>query len=268
MPSGVSFPVRKTAVSARYQQSGSSLGASQELIRSILELALPTDAQLEAFCIDYFPAVQRQFSGQMERTRKLNLLLCRVPTAALLDVLQRLVPETVAQAEAACPHRLGSLVRAARSFSRPAVAAIGVISALLIALVAASWSRCWPWRLAARPNPMSRAQLSLSNSTQEAAGTFWLTSDPLGALVIEATSGRVLGQTPWNPSQSIRPWSVSNGKLHLCLRHAGFISAAVTIDLGSRSPIPMAIPLKRVIDSARQSNPTQEECNAPTPIVP
>ncbi len=43
-------------------------------LRSIIERALSTDAELDAFCLDYAPDIHRQFSAGMERTRKLNLL--------------------------------------------------------------------------------------------------------------------------------------------------------------------------------------------------
>ena len=35
----------------------------------------PTDADFNAFCLDYFPDVQRQFGTGMDRVQKINLLL-------------------------------------------------------------------------------------------------------------------------------------------------------------------------------------------------
>lgn len=44
-------------------------------LRSRLTDALRTDAELTAFCMDYFPSVADQFSAEMSRQAKLNLLL-------------------------------------------------------------------------------------------------------------------------------------------------------------------------------------------------
>ena len=44
-------------------------------IRILLDNLLRTDAQLEAFCIDYCPSIHSQFSGSMSRLQKINILL-------------------------------------------------------------------------------------------------------------------------------------------------------------------------------------------------
>lgn len=48
-------------------------------LRRRLDEVLPTDAELESFCLDFFPSVHRRFGGQMERTTKINLLFQLVP---------------------------------------------------------------------------------------------------------------------------------------------------------------------------------------------
>ena len=48
---------------------------SRLAIRGLLDRYIQTDADLDSFCMDYFPDVYREFSGGMERKRKLNLLL-------------------------------------------------------------------------------------------------------------------------------------------------------------------------------------------------
>lgn len=44
-------------------------------LREQIDEILPSDADLEAFCIDHFPDIQIRFSGNMERKYKVNLLI-------------------------------------------------------------------------------------------------------------------------------------------------------------------------------------------------
>lgn len=44
-------------------------------VRRQLDQVLRTDADLDAFCLDYFPEVHRRFARGMDRTDKVNLLL-------------------------------------------------------------------------------------------------------------------------------------------------------------------------------------------------
>lgn len=44
-------------------------------MRRLINEVIKTDSSLNAFCLDYFPRVHQQFSGSMDRTAKLNLLL-------------------------------------------------------------------------------------------------------------------------------------------------------------------------------------------------
>lgn len=48
---------------------------SRASVRRQIEEVLRTDADLDSFCLDYFPQVQRRFSEGMDRLKKLNLLL-------------------------------------------------------------------------------------------------------------------------------------------------------------------------------------------------
>lgn len=53
-------------------------------VRLRLDESLRTDADLDAYCLDFFPQVYGRFSSQMDRQQKLNLLLHLVPDIALL----------------------------------------------------------------------------------------------------------------------------------------------------------------------------------------
>lgn len=59
----------------------------RQLIRRMIEAGLPTDAALSAFCLDCFPTIVRQFTAEMSRTRKLNLLIETIDETALSQAL-------------------------------------------------------------------------------------------------------------------------------------------------------------------------------------
>lgn len=79
-------------------------------VRRRLDEALRTDADLDAYCLDFFPEVHSRFSSQMDRQQKLNLLLQLVPDGELL--LRRLER----QSDGARPRTSG---RASGSMLRP-----------------------------------------------------------------------------------------------------------------------------------------------------
>lgn len=57
-------------------------------LRKIIDAVLPTDSELEAFCINYFPRVKRRFSDSMERRVKTSLLLEQENRAIILSALE------------------------------------------------------------------------------------------------------------------------------------------------------------------------------------
>lgn len=60
---------------------------SRRTLRQLIDKLLPTDTDLEAFLIDYFPAVYKELGLQMQRTSKLNILFTNVNE---LEILVRL----------------------------------------------------------------------------------------------------------------------------------------------------------------------------------
>lgn len=58
-------------------------------LRYRLKKELVTDADLNAFCLDFFPEVEGQFTDGMERTQKVNLLLKLAEPALLASSLDR-----------------------------------------------------------------------------------------------------------------------------------------------------------------------------------
>lgn len=57
------------------------------LVRLLLDETVKTDADLEGFCLDFFPQVQRQFSSGMPRQQKENLLFQMVDPRAILTAV-------------------------------------------------------------------------------------------------------------------------------------------------------------------------------------
>lgn len=65
------------------------------LLRVLLDEVLVTDGDLDAFALDYFPRIKRQWTDGMERVRKLNLLLERGAPADILRQLRQTYPQEV-----------------------------------------------------------------------------------------------------------------------------------------------------------------------------
>src|SRR5262245_58851 len=56
--------------------------------RKLLEEVLPDAASFDAFCIEWFKDVAREFTGPMQRLERQNLLLLRVEPDAILRAIK------------------------------------------------------------------------------------------------------------------------------------------------------------------------------------
>jgi len=250
--------------------SFSCVSVSPSQLRRMLEQAMPSDAQLEAFCIDYVPAVHRQYSSGMERTQKLNLLLASTPPEELLEYL-RCHAATVPGRELARPappipptatpqRRAGHIV----GFGCAAAGAVGAV----VLAVGLHWPRN---RSASSESAATGHALSVlaNHDSPVAIALPWLTSEPSPALVYAVPSGRPLGQTPWTPELAA-PWDpLAKGGVKVCLRSAGFIPVLVRLEPAadpSRSRS-IHIRLQREPRAVSQRDLGQETCNVPTPII-
>lgn len=244
------------------------LMVSTRQLRRLLEKALHTDSQLEAFCIDYFPKVHRQFSSGMDRTQKLNLLLLVVPRAALLDSLRSYVSEVVESELSTSEPSL--LIEVSEHIARGKHWGVGSLG-VCIALVAVFGVRTELQREQAGTAGGTTTTLIGSKEAASADGRDpapWLTSDPSGALVVDATTGRELGQTPWTPESLALPKSLPASGLRVCLRQAGFVPVLVSLGPNAGPDQPRHVPLQTKSQAALQHSLGQEECNAPIPIIP
>ena len=68
-------------------------------VRQLLRVALPTDANLVAFCLDFFPTVAERFANSMDRLAKVNLLLEQEDVEAIVAALKEYAPERLGQYE-------------------------------------------------------------------------------------------------------------------------------------------------------------------------
>lgn len=64
-------------------------------LRSLLESVLLSDPDFDAYCLDYFPSVQKRFTDGMDRTGKLNKLLLEERSGIILDRLAVAYPDRV-----------------------------------------------------------------------------------------------------------------------------------------------------------------------------
>lgn len=62
-------------------------------LRIIINQLMSTSSELDAFIIDYFPETYKHFSGGLDRTARLNILLVRERHAALCEALTKAYPE-------------------------------------------------------------------------------------------------------------------------------------------------------------------------------
>lgn len=62
-------------------------------LRTLLASVCPLDADLEALCLDTFPAVCQHFGSGMSYLQKLNVVLSQVPPETLLQTLTSRFPD-------------------------------------------------------------------------------------------------------------------------------------------------------------------------------
>lgn len=252
--------------------SCTSISAAQ--LRCMLEQALPSDAQLDAFCIDYVPTVHRQFSDGMERTRKLNLLLTGTLPEDLLQHLNcyaATLRERVQSLPARSPgsttgprHQTMRLI----GLGDIALGVLGVIIgiAVLVLWLSSSHSPSDPQR-----DPRIGHDLSapVPYESLAALSSPWLTSEPSSVLIYEVPSGILLGQTPWAQESALNGERIPRRGLQVCLRSPGYIPLLVMLEPGAGQSRPRTIHvrLQREPRAAQQRDLGQEKCNVPTPIL-
>ena len=71
-------------------------------LREVLARVLRSDADLDAFALDYFPAVHERWTGGMDRVQKVNVLLVAVDPVEVQAALHQAWPEET-DAFLSCP---------------------------------------------------------------------------------------------------------------------------------------------------------------------
>ncbi len=245
----------------------SSVSVSPSQLRRLLEQALPNDAQLEAFCIDYVPAVHRQYSAGMGRTQKLNLLLASIAPEELLECLRCHAAATVAGRELVLPAPLIPPTATPRRWAGTR-AGYGCAAAGAVVLAMGLY---WPRNRSAPSGSVApgRALSAPANHDSPAAATLpWLTSEPSSALVYAVPSGRPLGQTPWTPESASPGDPLFQGGVQVCLRSAGFIPVFVRLEPAADPSRPRSMHIRLQRETrVPQRDLGQETCNVPTPII-
>ncbi|HRI50374.1 MAG TPA: hypothetical protein PLW65_09345 [Pseudomonadota bacterium] len=62
-------------------------------LRILLDAVLRSDSDLNAFCLDYFNEIYRQFAGGMDRTTKYTLLLDKADASEIVEYLREAHPK-------------------------------------------------------------------------------------------------------------------------------------------------------------------------------
>ena len=73
--------------------SGVGAALATRDLRKLIDRVLRSDADLDAFAIDYFPAVHKRWTGGMDRVRKVNVLFEAVDPAEVQAALRLAEPE-------------------------------------------------------------------------------------------------------------------------------------------------------------------------------
>src|SRR5688572_5406887 len=75
----------------RVMPAGSQISRAE--LRQLLMSVLPTDSDQDAFVLDFFREVFRQFAAGMDRGRKINILLESHETDEILKALEQHAPQ-------------------------------------------------------------------------------------------------------------------------------------------------------------------------------
>lgn len=60
----------------------------RHVLRAAIDVQLPTDSDLDAFCVDFFPTVHQRFSSTMDRIAKVSLLFTLAEPTDVADKLR------------------------------------------------------------------------------------------------------------------------------------------------------------------------------------
>lgn len=146
---------------------------NSRMLRRQLDQTLRTDADLDAFCLDYFPDVFRRFGTQMERTQKVNLLLQLVPDHR--QILRQLP--------------LGAAAPSGLAFSPSAFAPLlGTGAVLLLVLVVGLWPRLLP--------PPAAPRDAIHTLHSEGGGTKSVLAPPVTGMAYIRGGDFVMGSSP------------------------------------------------------------------------
>lgn len=243
------------------RESTQPVAVSSAQLRSILDQAFLTDAELDAFCIDYVPRIYRQFGAGMERTRKLNLLLSGMAAADLLHALRQHVPDVVEGVIAQPSPALPPVSQRQRLRLKWPAPALVLLSAMLLA-VFLIWSQA---RTRLEFGGRRVPQRLLSAEIDEAGEPLTspvLTTEPPEALVYEVPSGKLLGKTPWTPAPGFHGTEV-------CVRSPDFLPELVRLgpwaaQLGVHS---LHVRLKKPSRTDPTRDTQEDVCRVPTPLL-
>lgn len=244
-------------------------------VRQFLEFYLRTDAELDAFCLDHFPMVKRNFGAGMSRLQKINIF---IEQADLIDI-SRCIRENYKDLnndESFNDKNKSNIQREAIShasvFNGSARFMRTVRQSLwLVALVGTVGILFWR-RIGFRTEPTMTPSIAPANSRPmgQAHPSSRMTVDtqPTDALIFDAESGVMLGRSPWVVREStLRP------QRHICIWHADYLPARLMLSTEDIEKTSLLIRLQPASKStflgSGHSGETNkaESCLAKTPLI-
>lgn len=237
-------------------------------LRRLMGKVLRTDSELEAFCIDHFPKVSADFGCGMDRRQKENLLLMRIPPRKLLRQLQQRMEEAAAEpGEEVGSGRQERTARGRSVWRSVSWKRAGVVAVLAVSFFGAMAG------LRERAREATDATWGEHRSTPqpsepEVDPPIRITSEPSGALVVDAATGRPLGRTPWAVQGVTQERRATAGELAVCLRKAGYMPVGLKLGGTKEAARSHHVRMRTDTQAAGQPDAGQEPCHAPTPIIP
>lgn len=260
-------------VCVNYAAGRDNLTRSQ--VRGLLEFFIRTDAELDAFCLDYFPTVKRNFSAGMSRLQKINLFLeqaelieidqCIRETFTDLNVDQALDSEATSNVQRRITCHDASVLTIFARFTRALGQPLWCVAFMeTLAIILLGW-------IVLRTEPIKTTNVAQSNSRsmEQEPRSFGTTIDtqPTDALIFDAESGMMLGRSPWMVWQrAMRP------QRNLCIWHADYLPEHIVLspkDMEKTLLLVRLRPKVKPIHSKGHSGETNkaENCLAKTPLV-
>mgnify|MGYP003596119854 CR=1 FL=1 len=194
-------------------------------IRKLLELALRTEAELDAFCLDHFPAIKSNFSAGMSRLQKMNLFLEQVEHNDLMQCITNNFTAVSIDSAIKADAASGRYLQAIHSdpvvtiSERTAVERGWPVLRIFLLGAVGIISLGWISFYTARRSLPDSTQLLTTHALKQInqAPELSVTTQPTDALIFDSETGVLLGRSPLKMST----YDLLSGR-QLCILHTDY----------------------------------------------